>query len=243
MASRPAEPTDAKTRISTLTRQPASASPALPSATFQPSALIRSAMKFAARSHANQRRDSDQGPFIEHPIEVARLLRDAGCPDVVIAAGLLHDVLENSDSSIAELTACFGADIANLVQALSEDVSIPGYRQRKQLLREQVRDAAGDATLIFAADKISKIRELPDRVARDRARYGTAVPAHVQHDHQLRIEHYTESLRMLQAIAPRHPLVNRLADELRTCPTAATTRFTRTSSSHSAHRVAALDEQ
>lgn len=184
-------------------------------------------MKFAARSHANQRRDSDQGPFIEHPIEVARLLRDAGCSDVVIAAGLLHDVLENSHSSSAELAACFGADVANLVAAVSDDASIPSYRQRKQRLREQVRNAAGDATLVFAADKISKVRELPDRVARDRARYGTAMPAHVQHDHQLRIEHYTESLRMLQAIAPTHPLVNRLADELRSCPTTATTRFKR----------------
>jgi (p)ppGpp synthase/HD superfamily hydrolase len=218
MASRPAGPNDAKTRISRLTRQPDSDSPARQSATGQPSSLIRSAMKFAARCHANQRRDSDRGPFIEHPIEVARLLRDAGCPDVVIAADLLHDVLENSHASVAELTACFGADVANLVQAVSDDASIPSYRQRKQLLRKRVRDAGGDAALIFAADKISKVRELPDRVARDRARYGTAVPAHVQHDHQLRIEHYTETLRMLQAIAPRHPLVNRLADELRNCP-------------------------
>jgi (p)ppGpp synthase/HD superfamily hydrolase len=208
-------------------------------ATRQPSVLVRSAMKFAARSHANQRRDSDGEPFIEHPVEVARLLRDAGCPDVVIAAGLLHDVLENSHTSIAELTACFGADVANLVQAVSDDASIPSYRQRKQLLREQVRSAGGDATLIFAADKISKIRELPDRVARNRARYGTALPAHVQHDHQLRVEHYTESLRMLQAVAPRHPLVIRLANELRNCTTAATTRFTRTSSDRSAHRLAA----
>lgn len=242
MASRPAEPKDAETRIGTLARQPASASRAQRSASRQPSALIRSAMKFAARSHANQRRDSDQRPFIEHPIEVARLLRDARCPDVVIAAGLLHDILEDSDTSIAELTACFGADVANLVQAVSDDASIPGYRQRKQLLREQVRHAAGDATLIFAADKISKVREMPDRIARDRARYGTAMPAHVQHDHQLRIEHYTESLRMLRAIAPRHPLVNRLANELRNCPTAATTRFTGTSSNRAAHRFAALDE-
>jgi hypothetical protein len=65
----------------------------------------------------------------------------------------------------------------------------------------------------------------------------------VQHDHQLSVEHYTESLRMLQAIAPRHPLVNRLANELRNCPTAATTRFTGTSSNHSPHRFAALEEQ
>lgn len=230
MAARRAELTDAQTRISTLTRQREGVSRASRSATSQPSALIRSAMRFAARCHAKQRRGSDQGPFIEHPVEVARLLRDAGCPEVVIAAGLLHDVLETSHTSVAELTACFGVEVASLVRAVSDDASIASYRQRKQLLREQVRAAGSDAALIFAADKISKIRELPDRVARDRSRYGTAVPAHAQHDHQLRIEHYNESVRMLQAIAAGHPLVNRLANELRACPIAATPRFTRMSS-------------
>jgi (p)ppGpp synthase/HD superfamily hydrolase len=228
--SRPAEPTDAQARSSTLTRQSDSATSAPRSATRRPSSLIRSAMKFAARCHATQRRESDDAPFIEHPVEVGRLLRDAGCPDVVIAAGLLHDVLENTHTSVAELAACFGAEVANLVNAVSDDASIPSYRQRKQLLREQVRNAGGDAALIFAADKISKIRELPDRIARERARYGSAVPAHLQHDHQLRIEHYNESLRMLKAVAPRHPLINRLANELRSWPTGATSRFGATSS-------------
>jgi (p)ppGpp synthase/HD superfamily hydrolase len=237
MASRKAEPTDAQTRISRLSGQPGSPTHAPRSATSTPSPLIRSAMKFAARCHAGQRRDSDQAPFIEHPVEVARLLRDAGCPDVVIAAGLLHDVLENSHTSVAELTACFGAEVANLVQAVSDDASVLSYRQRKQLLRERVRNAGGDASLIFAADKISKIRELPDRIARDRARYGTAMPAHLQHDHQLRIEHYNESLRMLRAIAPRHPLINRLANELRNCPIATTTRFAGRSSNRPAQRL------
>jgi hypothetical protein len=234
MASRPTTSTDGQTRISTPTRQPDDATHAPRSATRMPSLLIRSAMKFAARCHANQRRDSDQAPFIEHPLEVGGLLRDAGCRDVVIAAGLLHDVLENSHTSIGELTACFGAEVAGLVQAVSDDASIPGYRQRKHLLREQVRTSGGDATLIFAADKISKIRELPDRIARDRARYGIALPAHLQHGHRLRIEHYDESLRMLRAVAPGHPLINRLAEELRicqpanelrNCPTAATARL------------------
>jgi (p)ppGpp synthase/HD superfamily hydrolase len=107
--SRPAEPTDAQARSSTLTRQSDSATSAPRSATRRPSSLIRSAMKFAARCHATQRRESDDAPFIEHPVEVGRLLRDAGCPDVVIAAGLLHDVLENTHTSVAEFTACFGA--------------------------------------------------------------------------------------------------------------------------------------
>jgi hypothetical protein len=66
--------------------------------------------------------------------------------------------------------AWFGAEVADLVQAVSDDTSIRGYRLRKQALRDQVQNAGGDAALIFAADKISKVRELPDRIAHDRAR-------------------------------------------------------------------------
>jgi (p)ppGpp synthase/HD superfamily hydrolase len=211
MTSGPAGYTGAQRRTST------------PARAGQRSSLVRAATKFAARSHASQRRGSDHGPFIEHPLEVAGLLRDAGCPDVVIAAGLLHDVLESTHTSPTELTARFGAEVAGLVQAVSEDTSVANYRRRKHLLRVQVLEAGGNAALIFAADKISKVRELPDRVARERSRYGSAVPARLQHDLHLRLEHYHASLRMLRGIAPAHPLVTRLAEELRDCPIATPT--------------------
>jgi len=206
MFSGPAGHVGAQSRTSTPT-QPA-----------QLSSLVRAATKFAARSHANQQRGNERGPFIEHPLEVGRLLRDAGCSDVVVAAGLLHDVLENTHTSPGELTARFGPEVAGLVQAVSEDASVTNYRRRKHLLREQVLEAGGHAALIFAADKISKVRELPDRVAHERTRYGSAVPAHLQHDLHLRLEHYHASLRMLRAVAPAHPLVTRLAEELHRCP-------------------------
>jgi (p)ppGpp synthase/HD superfamily hydrolase len=188
----------------------------------QASALARSARAFAARCHARQRRESDGAPFIEHPLEVARLLRDAGCSDVLVAAGLLHDVVESTDVSAAELRARFGAAVANLVQAVTDRTRVESYRLRKQVLREQVRSAGVDAALLFAADKISKVRELPDLARRDRARFvatprATRARDHMEHDHQMRLEHYRESLRMLQLAAPGHALVQRLARELDSC--------------------------
>ncbi|MBA3746784.1 MAG: HD domain-containing protein [Solirubrobacterales bacterium] len=60
------------------------------------SPLTRAAARFAARCHARQWRDSDDAPFIEHPLEVARLLRGAGCSDVVVAAGLLSARISDS---------------------------------------------------------------------------------------------------------------------------------------------------
>jgi (p)ppGpp synthase/HD superfamily hydrolase len=211
MASGPTEPTEAR----------APGGPRSPRGEASP--LVRSARSFAARCHGRQRRESDGAAFIEHPLEVARLLRDAGCSDVVIAAGLLHDVIEDTQVSATELRARFGSAVVNLVQAVSDDASIESYRRRKRLLREQVRRAGSDAAVLFAADKISKVRELPDLVRRDRARtpttpLGDRARNQLAHDHQMRLEHYHESLSMLQHVVAQHPLTQRLADELRACP-------------------------
>ena len=183
----------------------------------QASSLARSARAFAARCHALQRRESDGAPFIEHPLEVARLLLDAGCSDVVVAAGLLHDVVEDTPVSLEELRACFGAQVATLVKAVTEDPRIQSYRRRKRMLREQVRSAGGDAALVFAADKIAKVRELACGVT---AR-GQRVDHHrSEHGRHLRLEHYQQSLAMLQHVIPRHPLVTLLEHELDVCSVA-----------------------
>ena len=166
--------------------------------------LTASARAYATRCHARQVRTSDGAPFIEHLLEVARLLRDAGCSDVVIAAAMLHDIVEDTDVDIAELRARFGDAVADLVHAVSDSPDVPDYRVRKRLLREQVRAAGRDAALLFAADKIAKVRELPDRSVRGRT-----------HEYDLRLEHYRESLAMLQQVHGCHQLVCRLATELR----------------------------
>jgi (p)ppGpp synthase/HD superfamily hydrolase len=55
--------------------------------------VTRRALQFAAARHAGQRRETDQAPFILHPLEVAQLLRGRDYPDAVVAAGVLHDVI------------------------------------------------------------------------------------------------------------------------------------------------------
>ena len=180
--------------------------------------LARAARVFATRCHARQWRDSDGARFIEHPLEVARMLRAAGCSDVVVAAGLLHDVLEDTAVSAHELRARFGTDVARLVVAVSDDALGGSYRERKQRLREQVRRAGGDAAVVFAADKISKVRELNVAGERD----ATEATDRREHLRRLQIEHYHESLKMLRGVVPRHEFVHRLAEELAGCPYAET---------------------
>ncbi len=181
-----------------------------------------SVLAYAARCHAGQRRESDGAPFIEHLSEVARLLRDAGCADVLVAAGLLHSVLQDTDISAAELRARFGATVSELVQATTDDC-VGSYPQRMHALREQVRNADHDAALVFAANEIAEVRELADQVRRERARVG-AYAAHdrargsLERYQQMRLREYHASLAMLRAVAPQHRLVRQLASELHHCP-------------------------
>lgn len=191
--------------------------------TEEAAALARAALAFAMRCHGHQR-SSDGVPVIEHPLEVARLLRDAGCSGAAVAAGLLHNVRANADISYYELRARFGAEVADLVRAVNDDdACIGSYRERKQVLRDQVLAAGGEAALLFAADKISDVRRLPAQIERDRSRFDATTRAsrahnRLEHYHEMRLEHFHESLRMLQRVAARHPLVRQLADDLAACP-------------------------
>ena len=122
--------------------------------------LARAALTFASARHANQYRETDHAPFITHPIEVGLLLHWDGQPDEVIAAGLLHDVLEKTRTTRAELQRRFGVRIARLVESVTDDPSIHDYESRKRELRDRVAHAGSNTVAIFAADKISKVRKL-----------------------------------------------------------------------------------
>jgi (p)ppGpp synthase/HD superfamily hydrolase len=171
----------------------------------------RAALTFARREHEGQLRSTDGAPFIEHPIEVSRLLYKAGAVDHVIAVGLLHDVLEKTEVTAAELRAMFGVRISRLVAAVSEDEQIAGYVRRKAALRQQVAGAGPEALMVFAADKISKIGEL-------RMAVGSAAQRHEALDQSIvrprRLVHFRRCLDMLEDRFGTSPLVPRLRAEL-----------------------------
>jgi len=167
----------------------------------------RAALAFAAEQHAGQRREADGAPFIAHPIEVGSLLYEAGAADDVIAAGVLHDTIEKASTNRTELRQRFGARTATLVAAVTEDEHIRGYASRKAALRRQVEAAGTDALMVFAADKVSKVRELPfdgaDREAET-----------VSRTKQRKITHYRHCLEMLERHIADSPLVLQLRAEL-----------------------------
>ena len=158
--------------------------------------LTRSALAFAKERY---------GGDVQHPLEVAAELRHAGFPDEVVASGVLHDVLETTDTDATELVERFGKHVARLVEAVSEEMSIEDYDERKAALRAQVARARREAAIVFAADKISRVRELPSRLERGLS----------PEDARSKLDHYRASLVMLQRRLGRtHPLVGQLRAEL-----------------------------
>jgi adenylate cyclase len=171
--------------------------------------VTRRALEFAMSRHQGQRRDADAAPFILHPLEVAHMLRGRDYSDEVVAAGVLHDIVEDTDVSAEELEQRFGPLVASLVAAVSEPSAEGTYPERKARLRHQVSEADGAAVAIYAADKVAKARELRLRVARD--------PRH-RIDPQ-KLDHYRASLDMLDRRLGAHPLVGELRFELETLAT------------------------
>lgn len=171
----------------------------------------RVALEYAERHHAGQRRSFDGAAFIEHPLEVGWLLYRAGAPDQVIAAGVLHDVLEKTSVSVAQLRRSFGSPVANLVRAVSEDERIVGYGQRKAALRQQAASAGPEALMIFTADKVSKVHELRAAISMARRRHERVDKSLVR---PRRLAHYRNCLGMLDERFGDAPLVELLRAEL-----------------------------
>ena len=168
--------------------------------------LARAAVEFAQARHHGQRRLGDRAPFLLHPLEVASLLHRSGYPDDVIAAAVLHDVLEDTDVQRGELEERFGRKVAALVAAVSDDPSIADEEERKRELTERVGRIGGYAAAVYAADKISKVREL-------RVRLATGSPPEAI---EPLIARHHRSLAMLERTLPDGRLTDVLRFELET---------------------------
>jgi guanosine-3',5'-bis(diphosphate) 3'-pyrophosphohydrolase len=125
-------------------------------------ALILSALAFAAEKHRDQRRKDDHGsPYINHPIALARVLcNEGGVTDVdTLCAALLHDTVEDTDTTREELEARFGAAISGIVMEVTDDKRLP-KSERKRLQIVHAAGASRSARLVKLADKICNLRDV-----------------------------------------------------------------------------------
>jgi guanosine-3',5'-bis(diphosphate) 3'-pyrophosphohydrolase len=154
--------------------------------------LVRRAYAFAEAAHRGQRR-KDNRAFIAHPVRVARLLAARGYDEEVVAAALLHDVVEDTAVTLDEVRERFGARVAQLVAYVTEDPGLP-TGERKRAYREGLRRSPDAARAICAADKVcnaSDLREAASDSAEEvLARFAGGLEAQVQR--------FTAELSMLE---------------------------------------------
>ena len=124
--------------------------------------LVTQALRFAAEKHVDQRRKGmRKEPYLNHLAEVADLLAEAteGEDPELVAAGLLHDAIEDVGATREELETLFGPDVANLVVEVTDDKALP-KAERKRLQVERTPHKSSRAKMIKIADKISNLRAL-----------------------------------------------------------------------------------
>ncbi len=131
--------------------------------------LILKAASFAAEKHRGQlRKDVEATPYINHPLEVARILAEEGAisdPEV-IAAALLHDTIEDTETSESELAALFGVRVASIVAEVTDDKSITDKAERKRLQIVNAPNKSPGAALVKLADKTANVRDVGSNPAK-----------------------------------------------------------------------------
>lgn len=120
------------------------------------------AIAFAADKHRDQRRkDAKASPYINHPIALANVLaNECGVPDeTVLIAAILHDTIEDTETTAEELTAIFGEAITTIVLEVTDDKALP-KAERKRLQIEHAPTISAAAKLVKLADKICNLRDI-----------------------------------------------------------------------------------
>ncbi|HEY4068920.1 MAG TPA: HD domain-containing protein [Burkholderiaceae bacterium] len=119
------------------------------------------ALAFAAEKHRAQRTSAvDAAPYINRPIELARVLTEEGgvSDGAILCAALLHDTLQGSATTVAELQAEFGPIIAGIVAEVSDDMSLPSVLLRRQVQLERAAGISRRAKVLKLADTIENLR-------------------------------------------------------------------------------------
>jgi len=164
--------------------------------------LVIRAAAFAAHKHRDQRRkDAGATPYINHPLALARILSvEGGVIDpVTIAAALLHDTIEDTETTPEELEAEFGADIRSIVEQVTDDKTLP-KAARKQAQVDHAGHISHRAQLVKLADKIANLRDV-----------ATAPPD--RWDLQRRQEYFDWGKRVIDRLRGAHPALEAVFDD------------------------------
>ena len=124
------------------------------------SEVVRDAYCLLLEQHTDQRQKVNGRPYVEHPVLVAADVAEAGFEPEMVAAALLHDIVEDSDVTVEDLRERFGDRVADLIDAMTDTAEVSDYERRKEIHRRRVSAAGPEAAAIFAADKLNNVRAL-----------------------------------------------------------------------------------
>lgn len=164
--------------------------------------LLIKAISFAAEKHRNQRRkDAEASPYINHPIALANVLaNEAGIEDEkVLVAAVLHDTIEDTETTDRELANLFGEDVAAIVLEVTDDKALP-KAERKRLQVEHAPTISRRAKLVKLADKICNVRDI-----------AASPPA--DWSLQRRQEYFDWAKAVVDGLRGAHPTLEHLFDE------------------------------
>lgn len=140
----------------------------MPQNAIRYSSRLYDAIEVAARAHHNQVRKGTEIPYLVHPLGVASLLIRINSPEPVVIAAVLHDVIEDTSTTLQEIFARFGPEVADLVTALSEPDKQASWEDRKSHTLDCLEKNATDAVVLVAlADKLDNIRAIREGLERE----------------------------------------------------------------------------
>jgi (p)ppGpp synthase/HD superfamily hydrolase len=171
--------------------------------------LLHRAIKFAIKTHdvyQKQKRKGKDVAYITHPLTVGIILAHAGASEEVIAAGILHDTIEDSAPTKkvteAMLQARFGSKVSQLVLSVTEqDKKVP-WDVRKQEALHHIEHFSHDELLLKSADVISNVSEILD----DQARYGDTIFDRFSAPKSKLLTHYSNVIETILARWDKNPL-------------------------------------
>lgn len=121
--------------------------------------LVEQAKIFATKAHEGQVRKTTKTPMIAHPIRVANTLKKAGFSPETVAAGFLHDVVEDTSYTIDDITQLFGDEVARIVAGNTEDKT-KSWELRKEHTIHWIKDAPLEIKALIVADKLDNLSAL-----------------------------------------------------------------------------------
>ena len=122
--------------------------------------IVEKALQIASKSHEGQYRKNTDIPYITHPVAVGMMLLKAGYSEEIVAAGILHDTVEDTPLTLEDIKKEFGPEIAKMVEGSSEpDKSLP-WKDRKEHTIEFLKTASEEIRAVVCADKLHNIRSI-----------------------------------------------------------------------------------